>query len=219
MEFCHGLLGEPEQRHGEADSTNGCKDKWKNVDAWESHRQWNRMKERVQHVDRSLTMGNMVGFISSHASNQQIAYSYSPRNNTGCDAILCHIMLDWCRLWMSQPHWGRNKPKGHFCLVRNKRLRSVLSVRWSQTKCSILNPRISQRKRWVAYWLGAAGQACGELERKQATAPETFYRSSGNREFTSITVGSHAQALPLDINICMTCADMRDPIISHSNSS
>lgn len=27
------LLGEPEQRHGEADSTNGCKDKWKNVDA------------------------------------------------------------------------------------------------------------------------------------------------------------------------------------------
>lgn len=78
MEFCHGILGEPEQRHGEADSTNGCKDKWKNVDAWESHRQWKRMKERVQHVDRSLTMGNTAGFISSHASTQQIAYSYSP---------------------------------------------------------------------------------------------------------------------------------------------
>lgn len=128
------FLGEPEQRHGEADSTNGCKDKWKNVDAWESHRQWKRMKERVQHVDCSLTMGNMVGFISSHASNHQIAYSYSPRNSTGCDAILCHIMLDWYCLWMSQPHWGRTIPKGDFCLVRNKRLRSVDLCLWAEAK-------------------------------------------------------------------------------------
>lgn len=55
--FRGGLHSEPEQRRGEADSANGYKDKWKNVDAWESHRQWKRMKERVHHLDRSLTMG------------------------------------------------------------------------------------------------------------------------------------------------------------------
>lgn len=33
MEFRRGLRSEPEQRHGEADSANGYKDKWKNVDA------------------------------------------------------------------------------------------------------------------------------------------------------------------------------------------
>lgn len=54
--FRGGLRSEPEQRRGEADSANGYKDKWKNVDAWESHRQWKRMKERVHHLDRSLTM-------------------------------------------------------------------------------------------------------------------------------------------------------------------
>lgn len=57
MEFQQGLHSEPEQRRGEADSTNGYKDKWKNVDASESHRQWERMKERVHHLDCSLTMG------------------------------------------------------------------------------------------------------------------------------------------------------------------
>lgn len=55
--WARSFHSEPEQRSREADSANGYKDKWKNVDALESHRQWKRMKERVHHLDRSLTMG------------------------------------------------------------------------------------------------------------------------------------------------------------------
>lgn len=44
--------------------------------------------------------GTHVVFISCHTSNQQVAYSYSPTNNTGSDATLHHIMLDECHLWV-----------------------------------------------------------------------------------------------------------------------
>lgn len=171
------------------------------------------MKERVQHVDRSLTMGNMVGFISSHASNQQIAYSYSPRNNTGCDAILCHIMLDWCRLWTSQPHWGRNKPKkqkaeiGSLCKLKPSQMQHSQSQDLSEEEEGSLLAWCC----WTGLW--RAGEEAGHSPRNILS----LQREQGIHIYHS--VGSHAQALPLDINICMTCADMRDPIISHSNSS
>lgn len=58
---------ESEQRHGEADSANGHKDKWKNVDAWESHRRWKRMKERVHHLDRSPTTRGHKQYLSAFA--------------------------------------------------------------------------------------------------------------------------------------------------------
>lgn len=64
---------------------------------------------------------------------------------------------------------------------------------------------------WTGLW--RAGEEAGHSPRNILS----LQREQGIHIYHS--VGSHAQALPLDINICMTCADMRDPIISHSNSS
>lgn len=71
-----------------------------------------------------------AAFISCHTSNQQILYLQSPTNNAGSDATLHHT-LDDCHLWVEQHHWDINKHKGDSdcCLVRNERLRLVLSVR------------------------------------------------------------------------------------------
>lgn len=73
MEFQWGLHSEPEQRHREADSANGYKDKWKNVDAWETHRQ-REEDERESSPFRPLPHngGTQVVFISSYTLNYSL---------------------------------------------------------------------------------------------------------------------------------------------------
>lgn len=129
--------------------------------------------------------------------------------------VWCHIKLDWC-------HFGINIQKGDsdFCLLGIKMLRSDLSVcelKPNQTRSQSQDlleegeGSVLAQRCWTG--LRSAVEEAGHSPRNILS----FRREQGIHIYHSM--GSHSQALPLDINICMTCADTRDPIISHSNSS
>lgn len=142
--ICRWLRSEPEQWHREVDSTNGCKDKWKNVDARESHRQWKRMKERVHHLDCSLTMGGGTTSIYQlyfksllfKAAYRNESTQTVPQTKAAFSVILYNVMpvnafghLPAVWVWVLQQHWGINKQKeDDCCLLRNEMLRLVLSA-------------------------------------------------------------------------------------------
>lgn len=160
---------------------------------------------------------------------------------------LDHIMsvnvfghLPAVRMWVLQQHGGINKPRedSDCCLLRNEMLWLVpaplflclLFVSLSLPPSICFSLKCGQSKHHVQR---SQSQDLSEEEGGSALARcwwpgleevgrslrnvLSFQRQQGIHIYQSMC--SHTQVLLLDINICMTWADMGDPIISHTNSS